>query len=162
VREATTLVASFISAQFIERLELMETSAMRLLILMLLLLLVPLFALWAAVFAVGAALRLLFILALMFAAGSLLFGRSLFSGFFRVWKFRSRWLPSRSCRRFDARPYRDSDSSAFDDYRRASLRKLEEEAKDFRTFLAKLKARTDAADFENFLRARRASGPHNS
>jgi hypothetical protein len=135
---------------------------MRLLILMLLLLLVPLFAFWAAVFAVGAALRLLFILALMFAAGSLLFGRGLFSGFFRVWKFRSRWQPSRSGRRFDVPRSRDSDSSAFDDYRHASLRKLEEEAKDFRAFLAKLKDRADAADFENFLRARRAGGPQNS
>lgn len=127
------------------------------------LLLVPLFIICAAVFMVGAALRLLFVIAFVFAAGFLLFGRGLFRGLFRVWKFRSHWRPSsRACRRFDAWPSRDFDSSAFEDYRRATIRKLEDEAREFRAFLAKLRNAADAADFQDFLKSRRAGGPQNS
>ena len=88
------------------------------------LLLVPLFVICAAVFAVGAMLRLLFVIALVFAVGFLLFGQSLFRGLFRLWKFRSHAQPSlRSRRRFDAQPSHDFDSSAFEDYRRATMRR---------------------------------------
>lgn len=127
------------------------------------LLLVPLFVICAAVFAVGAVLRLLFVIALVFAVGFLLFGRSLFRGLFRLWKFRSHAQPSlRSRRRFDAQPSRDFDSSAFEDYRHATMRRLEDEAREFRAFLTKLRNAADAADFQNFLKSRRAGGPQNS
>lgn len=136
---------------------------MRLLLPLLLLLLAPLFAICAAVFAVGIALRLAFVVALLFATGFLLFGRSLLRGFFRIWKFRSQGRPSScSCRRVDARASHDSESFAFEGYRRATLRRLEEEAKEFRAFLAKLRNRADARDFQDFLRVRREGGPRNS
>ena len=137
---------------------------MRLLLPLLLLLLAPLFATCAAVFAVGIALCLTFVVALLFATGFLLFGRSLLRGFFRMWKFRSPgWPSSYSCGRFDARASRrDNESFAFDGYRRATLRRLEEEAKEFRVFLAKLRNRADARDFQDFLRVRREGVSRNS
>jgi len=137
---------------------------MRPLLPLLLLLLAPLFAIGATVFAVGIALRLAFAVALLFATGFLLFGRGVLRGFFRIWKFRSRGRPSSCpCRRFDARASRrDNESFAFDGYRRATLRRLEEEAKEFRVFLAKLRNRADARDFQDFLRVRREGVSRNS
>ncbi|HML30033.1 MAG TPA: DUF2852 domain-containing protein [Hyphomicrobium sp.] len=55
---------------------------------------------------------------------------------------------------------RRSGNAAFDDYRRATLRKLEVEAEEFRKYLDGLRRATDAAAFEAFLKSRRAgSGP---
>ena len=50
-------------------------------------------------------------------------------------------------------------SSAFEDYRRATLLRLEDEAREFRSFLDRLRQAADAADFEAFLKARR-QGSH--
>jgi hypothetical protein len=50
-------------------------------------------------------------------------------------------------------------SSAFEDYRRATLFRLEDEAREFRSFLDRLRQAADAADFEAFLKARR-QGSH--
>lgn len=53
-----------------------------------------------------------------------------------------------------------SGNEAFDDYRRATLRKLEAEAEEFRKYLDGLRRAADAAAFEAFLKSRRAeNGP---
>ena len=72
----------------------------------------------------------------------------------RRWAFRRR-----SCDRFESRGSRGLGNSAFNDYRRATLRKLEDEAAEFRTFLDGLKRAADAAEFDAFLKSRRDSGP---
>jgi hypothetical protein len=127
------------------------------------LLLVPFFVICAAVFAVGAVLRLLFVVALVSAAGFLLFGRGLLRGAFRILTLRShRRFRSRAQRSFDDSHSRDLGNSAFDEYRRATLRKLEDEAREFRAFLAKLRNAADATDFQDFLKSRRADRPQNS
>jgi hypothetical protein len=56
---------------------------------------------------------------------------------------------------FEARASRDLGNSAFSDYRRATLKKLEDEAAEFRKFLDGLRRAADAEDFEAFLKARR-------
>lgn len=53
----------------------------------------------------------------------------------------------------------NSGNAAFDDYRRATLAKLEGEAAEFRTFLDRLRRAADASDFEAFLKSRRERGP---
>jgi hypothetical protein len=60
---------------------------------------------------------------------------------------------------FEARASRDLGNSAFNDYRRETLKKLEDEAAEFRKFLDSLRRAADAADFEAFLKARRDNAP---
>jgi len=123
------------------------------------LLIVPFFGLAMILFFVGAfLLKMLFLVAIVAFAGLVLFGsglagfllRALGSGARRVyWRYQNR--------QFDCPPRRrDSDSSAFDDYRRTTLNKLDDEAREFRAFLAKLRQAADAADFQAFLNSRRA------
>lgn len=128
------------------------------------LLLVPLFVTAIIVFAVGAVLmRILFVVALLFMAAAFLLGGGILRGLFRgCCSASSKNFWGRRCRRFDDQTSRDLDNSAFDEYRRATLRRLEDEAREFRTFLAKLRAAADAADFQAFLKARRAEGRHSS
>jgi hypothetical protein len=124
------------------------------------LLLVPLFVAAIMVFVVGAVLlRVLFFVAIAALAGAFLLGSGLFRGVFRACGSG----PRQHCwrhpnRRFDEPPPRDLGNSAFDDYRRATLNRLEDEAREFRTFLAKLRQAADAADFQAFLKSRRAGG----
>jgi len=66
---------------------------------------------------------------------------------------RARRDGSQGC--FEARASRDLGNSAFNDYRRETLKKLEDEAAEFRKFLDSLRRAADAADFEAFLKARR-------
>ena len=54
------------------------------------------------------------------------------------------WQPSRSGNR------------AFDDYREETLRRLEEEQREFREFLTRLRAAKDKAEFDQFMAERRA------
>jgi hypothetical protein len=57
---------------------------------------------------------------------------------------------------------RPSGNRAFDVYREAALRRLEDEAKEFREFLERLRMAKDRAEFDDFMRERRnrqASGP---
>ena len=63
----------------------------------------------------------------------------------------------RAC--FESRRSGGLGNSAFDDYRRATLRRLEDEAAEFRTFLHGLKRAADAAEFDAFLKSRREGGP---
>jgi hypothetical protein len=61
--------------------------------------------------------------------------------------------------------FRPSGNRAFDEYRGEALRKLEEEADEFRAFLERLRMAKDRAEFDDFMRDRRnrpagpASGP---
>jgi len=48
-----------------------------------------------------------------------------------------------------------SGNHAFDEYREEALRKLEEEATEFRAFLERLRAAKDRAEFDAFMRERR-------
>lgn len=58
---------------------------------------------------------------------------------------------------------RPSGNRAFDEYRDDALRKLEEEANEFKEFLARLRHAKDRAEFDEFMRERRdrpqSSGP---
>jgi hypothetical protein len=57
---------------------------------------------------------------------------------------------------------RPSGNRAFDEYRDEALRRLEEEANEFREFLGRLRMAKDRAEFDEFMRERRnrqGSGP---
>jgi hypothetical protein len=56
---------------------------------------------------------------------------------------------------------RSTGNRAFDEYREAALRKLEEEADEFRAFLERLRMARDRAEFDEYMRERRnrPSGP---
>jgi hypothetical protein len=59
------------------------------------------------------------------------------------------------------RAQRSSGNSAFDEYREETLRRLEEEQKEFRDFLDRLRQAKDKAEFDQFMaeRRRRDQGP---
>jgi hypothetical protein len=67
--------------------------------------------------------------------------------------------------RWGGRPsMRPSGNRAFDEYREEALRRLEDEAKEFREFLERLRMAKDRAEFDDFMRERRnrpgpAQGP---
>jgi hypothetical protein len=50
---------------------------------------------------------------------------------------------------------RETGNRAFDEYRADALRKLEEEANEFRTFLERLRMAKDRAEFDAFINERR-------
>jgi len=50
---------------------------------------------------------------------------------------------------------RPSGNRAFDEYRDEALRRLEDEAKEFRDFLERLRMAKDRAEFDDFMRERR-------
>jgi len=52
-------------------------------------------------------------------------------------------------------PPRDTDNSAFEDYRRATLARLEKEAEEFRSYLDGLRHAADASAFQAFLQGRK-------
>lgn len=76
-----------------------------------------------------------------------LFGRSRRD---ECWKFGQ-------LRRDDVSPSGPSETghAAFDEYRAETLRRLEQEAKEFQEFLARLRRSQDKAEFDQFLSARR-------
>jgi hypothetical protein len=125
-----------------------------------LLFMVPFFVMAMILFFVGAfVLRLMFFVAVAAFVGLAVFGSGLGGIIFRALGSGVRRLYWRvSNRRFDVAPGRDRDNAAFDDYRRATLDRLDDEAREFRAFLAKLRQAADAADFQAFLNSRRA-GP---
>ncbi len=57
-----------------------------------------------------------------------------------------------------ARGCSSSGNRAFDEYRDATLRRLEEEAREFREFLERLRMARDKAEFDQFMSERRARG----
>ena len=58
-------------------------------------------------------------------------------------------------------PSRSSGNRAFDEYRTETLQRLEEEQREFREFLARLRMAKDKAEFDQFMaeRRRRPEGP---
>ena len=62
---------------------------------------------------------------------------------------------------FGHRRERSSGNRAFDEYRTETLRRLEEEQKEFKEFLTRLRFAKDKAEFDEFLadRRRRSQGP---
>jgi hypothetical protein len=55
-------------------------------------------------------------------------------------------------------PRRSSGNVAFDEYRRETLRRLEEEQKQFEEYLDRLRAAKDKAEFDQFMAERRGGG----
>jgi len=53
-------------------------------------------------------------------------------------------------------PQRSSGNRAFDDYREETLRRLEEEQREFKDFLTRLRMAKDKAEFDQFMAERRA------
>lgn len=53
-------------------------------------------------------------------------------------------------------PAYSSGNAAFDDYRQATLKRLEEEEREFRTFLDRLRKAKDKSEFDAFMSERRA------
>ena len=58
-------------------------------------------------------------------------------------------------------PLRSTGNAAFDAYREETLRRLEEEAEEFQTFLDRLRKARDKAEFDQFMadRRTRTGGP---
>ena len=57
-------------------------------------------------------------------------------------------------------PTRSSGNRAFDEYREETLRRLEEEQREFKDFLARLRMAKDKAEFDQFMAERRSrTGP---
>jgi hypothetical protein len=54
---------------------------------------------------------------------------------------------------------RTSGNVAFDEYRRETLRRLEEEQKEFEEYLDRLRAAKDKAEFDQFMAERRGGSP---
>lgn len=55
-------------------------------------------------------------------------------------------------------PFASSGNRAFDEYREETLRRLEEEAKEFHAFLQRLRHAKDKAEFDQFMAERRSGG----
>lgn len=53
---------------------------------------------------------------------------------------------------------RNPENSAFEDYRRATITRLESEAEEFRSYLEKLRRAADASAFQAFLQSRKNGG----
>jgi hypothetical protein len=62
-------------------------------------------------------------------------------------RMRTQWCGGRASR--------SSGNSAFDDYRAETLRRLEEEEREFREFLDRLRQAKDKAEFDQFMAERR-------
>jgi hypothetical protein len=59
-------------------------------------------------------------------------------------------------------PFRSTGNAAFDEYREETLRKLEEEAEEFRVFLSRLRKAKDKAEFDQFMAERRSGATSTS
>ena len=66
----------------------------------------------------------------------------------KAWKRRNRWGGQSS-----------SGNVAFDEYREETLRKLDEEQREFRDYLDKLRSAKDRAEFDQFMNERRGRPP---
>ena len=80
------------------------------------------------------------------------------SGRMSCWKGVSRWHGAADQMRPAGTwwgPTRSSGNRAFDEYREETLRRLEEEQREFRDFLARLRMAKDKAEFDQFMADRR-------
>lgn len=87
------------------------------------------------------------------------------SGRTRAWKMesRGRWYNTSGGGCGWGGGWRDRHSTssgnvAFDEYRRETLKRLEEEQKEFRDYLDRLRAAKDKAEFDQFMAERRGRG----
>ncbi len=83
-----------------------------------------------------------------------------FSGRGRTWKMeqRGRWYNtgSRGCGSFGrSRGMRGSGNAAFDEYRAETIKRLEDEQKEFVEYLEKLRQAKDKSEFDQFMADRR-------
>ena len=62
----------------------------------------------------------------------------------------------------DARGFASSGNRAFDEYREETLRRLEEEQREFREFLDRLRKAKDKQEFDQFMDERRSRPPETS
>jgi hypothetical protein len=94
---------------------------------------------------------------LFWPAGLALLAYLIWSGRMRCWKHGAagRWhgLESRARRGWAAG--RSSGNLAFDEYREATLRRLEDEQREFQDFLERLRHAKDKAEFDQFMADRR-------
>jgi hypothetical protein len=85
------------------------------------------------------------------------------SGRMGCWRGHGRWQEEaarmRQAGTWWQPPYRSSGNRAFDEYRTETLRRLEEEQKDFREFLQRLRMAKDKAEFDQFMAERRNRPP---
>src|SRR5262245_14995623 len=76
---------------------------------------------------------------------------------------RERWRQARdewrAMRRGDYGAMRSSGNTAFDDYRAETLKKLEDEQKEFSGFLDRLRRAKDKAEFDQFMAERQSAPP---
>ena len=63
--------------------------------------------------------------------------------------------PNASCRELGQPSPRPSGNRAFDEYRDETLRRLEEEQREFQEFLVRLRMAKDKAEFDQFMAERR-------
>lgn len=54
--------------------------------------------------------------------------------------------------------FRSTGNAAFDEYREETLRRLEDEAEEFRSFLERLRAARDKVEFDQFMEERKSNG----
>jgi Protein of unknown function (DUF2852) len=81
------------------------------------------------------------------------------SGRMSYWKYAANWQGGRHQMRDVGtwwQPTRSSGNRAFDDYREDTLRRLEEEQREFKEFLARLRMAKDRAEFDQFMAERRS------
>ncbi len=85
-------------------------------------------------------------------------GRSRWQG-----RFADKWDRARSRVEDEVRTFAagagGSGNKAFDEYREATLKRLEEEERDFRSFLDRLRQAKDKAEFDQFMDERRNAPP---
>jgi hypothetical protein len=67
----------------------------------------------------------------------------------RAWKYSAERKWRRACASFQS-----TGNTAFDEYREETLRRLEQEADEFRAFLERLRAARDKAEFDQFMAER--------
>ncbi|MEL6298840.1 MAG: DUF2852 domain-containing protein [Pseudomonadota bacterium] len=60
-----------------------------------------------------------------------------------------------------AKAYQPTGNAAFDEYRAETLKRLEEEASEFKSFLDRLRMAKDRQEFEDFMADRKSRGPQN-
>jgi hypothetical protein len=76
------------------------------------------------------------------------------------WQRKMRRMEEKMERFYSGRPsYSSSGNRAFDEYREETLRRLEDEQREFHDFLDRLRAAKDKAEFDLFMAERRNSKP---
>jgi hypothetical protein len=99
-------------------------------------------------------------LILFWPIGLALLAFLIWSGRMGCGKHRGRWHGLDERKNWSA-PWRRDESSgnrAFDEYRAETLRKLEEEQREFQEFLERLRHAKDKAEFDDFMAERRRRG----